>query len=88
LEAAIAPLVDDAEIDHEHVRDSRYRFMVVSPTFEKMRHPQRQRLVWDAAEKVLTRPEIRDVAMIITMAPTELASDEGGNDVRLDTPAA
>jgi hypothetical protein len=33
-------------------------------------------MVWDGVERVVDRSEIRDVAMIITMAPSELASEE------------
>lgn len=72
LSAALSKLLPDSEIGHEHVRAERYRFMVVSSAFEEMGHPERQRKVWDAAEKVLTRDEIRNVAMIITMAASEV----------------
>ena len=50
--------------------------MVVTPAFDGMGHPERQRIVWDQATAVLDRNDVRDVAMIITMAPAELATVE------------
>ena len=72
LKEALAPILREPQIDQEQVRGSRYRFLVISPTFEGMRHPVRQGLVWDTAEGALGGEELRDVAMIITMAPSEV----------------
>lgn len=74
LRAALAQVLPGSKIGNEHVRGERYRFMVVAPSFEKVGHPERQQKVWDTAEKVLSREELRNVAMIITMAPTEIGS--------------
>lgn len=61
-----------AQIDHEQVRGDRYRFVVVWQDFEGVSHPDRQRKVWDLADRVLDKPTLLNVAMIITLAPTEL----------------
>jgi hypothetical protein len=61
-----------AQIDHEQVRDDRYRFVVVWEGFESKGHPERQRKVWDIADRVLDKPTLLNVAMIITLAPTEV----------------
>ena len=71
LTAELSSLFEDAEVGHERIRETRYRFLVISRRFDEMGHPERQRVVWDAAERVLDRNELRDVAMIITRSPTE-----------------
>ena len=72
LRDLLGRLLRDAQVDYEQVRGSRYRFLVISPTFDGMGHPERQRIVWDAAEHALDGEDLRDVAMIITMAPSEV----------------
>jgi hypothetical protein len=37
-----------------------------------MGHPERQRIVWDLAERSLDPMDLLNVAMIITMAPSEV----------------
>jgi hypothetical protein len=54
------------------VRRDRYRFVVISSKFEEMGHPERQRIVWDLAERSLDPMDLLNVAMIITMAPSEV----------------
>jgi hypothetical protein len=41
-----------------------------------MGHPERQRIVWDIADASLAKSDLLKVAMIITMAPSEVASNE------------
>jgi hypothetical protein len=78
LEAALQLRLPGAAVTHEQVRRDRYRFIVVSDEFEKMDHPERQQLVWNIAEEVVPRANIWNVAMIITMAPAEVATPDGG----------
>jgi hypothetical protein len=65
-----------ASIAHEPVRRDRYRFIVVDNAFTDVGHPERQLKVWRIAEDVVEKTDIWNVAMIITMAPSELADDE------------
>ena len=61
-----------AEVSHEQVRGDRYRFVVIWGGFEGMGHPERQRRVWEIAESVVAKSDLLKVAMIVTMAPSEL----------------
>ncbi len=67
--------VRGAEVDSENVRGDRYRFVVVAKKFEKWGHPERQLLVWNIAEKALSKAELPKVAMILTIAPSEMPGD-------------
>ncbi len=51
---------------------SRYRFEVVWSQFSGVGHPERQQRVWAIAERVVPRPDLLDVGMIMTVAPEEL----------------
>ncbi len=67
--------IPGAQIDREQVRRDRYRFIVVSPKFSRLGHPERQRLVWDIADEVLNKDDLFKVAMILTLSPKELLSN-------------
>ncbi|MDB5358694.1 MAG: hypothetical protein JWN24_5147 [Phycisphaerales bacterium] len=74
--AALHAAMPNAQLTHEQVRRDRYRFIMVEDTFENMGHPERQRLVWDIVTKALSdRADLFKVAMIITLAPSELYSE-------------
>ena len=75
LEAALRRELRGADVSKEHIRDQRYRFIVIWDGFSGIGHPQRQRRVWDLAEKVVKKSDLFDVGMIITMAPEELPKD-------------
>jgi hypothetical protein len=75
LTAALKKTLKGAKIDHEQVRRDRYRFIVIWKKFEDMFHPERQRLVWDVADRVLAKDDIWKASMIITMAPSEVPKD-------------
>ena len=60
-----------AQVRAERVRRDRYRFEVMWDRFESLGHPERQRMVWDAADATLTKADLQNVAMIITLAPSE-----------------
>lgn len=71
LIAALKRALPRAKVGSQHVRRERYRFMVVSPKFDGMGHPERQRLVWDLADATLKKNELLNVAMIITLGAKE-----------------
>jgi acid stress-induced BolA-like protein IbaG/YrbA len=75
LVTALQKRLSGAQVDYECVRRDRYRFVVVYDRFEGVGHPERQRLVWDLAEAVLDKSSLPNVAMIITMAPSEVPAD-------------
>ena len=75
LVGAIRKRIPKAEIDFEHVEGDRYRFIVISSRFNRMGHPERQRLVWDLTDAALKKADLLKVAMIITMSPKELPHD-------------
>jgi hypothetical protein len=60
---ALATHFPGAGVDHERIRQDRYRFIVVSDRFNRMGHPERQRAVWD----------LMDQAVIITISAEEAA---------------
>ncbi|MGD0462026.1 MAG: hypothetical protein ABSB74_06025 [Tepidisphaeraceae bacterium] len=60
---------------YERVRGNRFRFEVVWGKFDSMGHPERQRLVWDLVDDVLDKPDLLNVAMIITLGKDDLPSD-------------
>ncbi len=72
LETALQRIAADAKVSIEHIRANRYRFIVISKKFSEMSHPQRQRLVWSIADKVVPPADLLDVGMILTIAPSEL----------------
>jgi len=63
----------ECEVDYEKVRADRFRFVVVWQKFEGMEHPERQQLVWNIADSVLEKPDLLKVAMIVTLAPSEVS---------------
>lgn len=75
LLAALAVAFPGAQIDAEHVRAERYRFVVVWDGFDAMEHAERQHRVWKLADDVLNEEELLAVTMILTLGPDELARD-------------
>jgi hypothetical protein len=61
-----------AEVDTEPVPTTRlYRVAVLAPKFKRLRHSERQDLVWRIAERALSPEEQMRVSMILTMTPDE-----------------
>ena len=75
LAIALQRAFPKTQLTHEQIRRDRYRFVMVADAFEDMGHPERQRLVWEVADKALTKSDLIKVGMIITMAPSELPSE-------------
>jgi stress-induced morphogen len=73
--AAIKRRLPGSQIQHEQVRQDRYRLIVVSTAFEEMGHPERQRLVWDIADDVLDKPDLLKVSMILTVSESEVPAE-------------
>jgi hypothetical protein len=62
-----------AKVEFEPVPTTKlYRITVLAPQFEKLRHFERQNLVWRIAEKTLSPNEQLRVSMILTLTPQEL----------------
>lgn len=64
-----------SQIAHEHVRRDRYRFIVVWDGFDDMGHPERQRIVWDIAEAILDKSDLREVSMILTLGMSDVPDE-------------
>jgi stress-induced morphogen len=75
LASAMKEAFPDALLMPEQARRGRYRLTVVSDSFNDMGHPERQRLVWDIADRTLGKADLRKVAMILTVAPSEIYWD-------------
>jgi len=75
LETALQREMTGAQVSHECVRRDRYRFVLVWDGFENMPHPERQKKVWDIGSAASEKQDITNVAMIITLAPTELPTE-------------
>ncbi len=75
LSKALEEKLPKSRIDHEPIRNDRYRFVVVDEVFDGMGHPERQEMVWAIAEKVLAKADLMKVGMIITMSPDELPTN-------------
>lgn len=73
LEAEIQKAIPGSRIWHEWVRKDRYRLIVVSKKFERLGHPERQRKVWDIADKALDKSDLLKVSMILTMSDSEFS---------------
>src|SRR5207247_860802 len=52
-----------------------HRIAVVSPSFERMWHSERQAIVWRIAQKALNDDEQLHISMILTMTPREAEGD-------------
>jgi hypothetical protein len=63
------------QVSHEQVRGDRYRFVVIWDGFEGIGHPERQRRVWEIADSIVAKSDIMKVAMIITLAPSEVPTE-------------
>lgn len=62
-----------AQVSFEQVRRDRYRFIVAWKKFAQMGHPERQREVWEIADQTLSKDNLLNVAMILTVAPSEVS---------------
>lgn len=51
------------------------RIFVISKQFRKMRHSERQNLVWRIAENTLTEAQLYKISMILTLSPDELGDE-------------
>jgi hypothetical protein len=75
LEEALRRELPGADVVHEHIRGTRYRFVVVWDRFTDVGHPERQRKVWDLATATVDKGDLFDVGMILTIAPDELPQE-------------
>jgi hypothetical protein len=80
LTEALHASLPNASIAHEQVRRDRYRFIIVDDSFSDLGHPERQLAVWKVAEAVVPASDIWNVAMIVTMAPSEMSDEENRPD--------
>lgn len=75
LATALGRELKNAQVEHEHVRGERYRFQVIWSQFDRMGHPERQKRVWDIAERVLNKTDLVKVTMILTLGSSDVAAD-------------
>jgi hypothetical protein len=61
-----------AEVETEEVSKGRYRFSVVSATFDGKPHMARQDEAWALVHRVLDREASLDVSLILTLSPKDL----------------
>ena len=65
-----------AEVELEPIRGTKLRRVyVVSPTFEKLRHSERQDLVWRIVGFTFPQEDQLRISMIVTLSPRELRGD-------------
>ena len=76
LSEALRRQLAGADVTPEQIRGDRYRFVVVWGGFDPLGHPERQRLVWDLAERELAREDLLNVGMILTLGQEDLPSEE------------
>jgi hypothetical protein len=63
----------EAEVDLEPIRGTKLRRVyVTSPTFEKLRHSERQDLVWRIVGFTFPQEDQLRISMILTLSPREL----------------
>jgi len=75
LSEALRRDLPGAEVTVEQIRGDRYRFVVLWKPFDPMGHPERQRLVWDIAQRELEGSDLRNVGMILTIGEEDLPED-------------
>jgi hypothetical protein len=75
LVEALQKALPGANVDSEQVRGDRYRFVVFSPHFDSLGHPERQDQVWDVVEKTLDPQDLRKVTMILTLGEEDIAKE-------------
>lgn len=62
-----------SEVDLEPIRGTKLRRVwVVSPTFEKLWHSERQDLVWRIVGFTFSQEDRLKISMIVTVSPREL----------------
>lgn len=69
LTAALQHRLPDAKVHAEQIRRDRYRLIVIAEEFENLGHPERQRIVWNVADETLSKGDLLNIGMIITLAP-------------------
>ena len=66
--------IDRAKVEVEHVVGTKlYRFSVIAPGFRRLRHSERQDLVWRIADQTLDQSQQLSIASIVTATPAEMA---------------
>ena len=75
LASALEQRLPGARQQHEIVRHDRYRFEVVWDRFDQMEHPERQKIVWDIADEVLSKEDLWKVSMILTLGQDDLPKE-------------
>jgi hypothetical protein len=63
----------DATVDMEPVPTTKlYRVAVLAPQFKKLKHSERQSLVWRILEKAISPDQQMRISMVLTLAPDEV----------------
>lgn len=75
LALALEQRLPGVQLRHEWIRSNRYRFEVVWDRFDEMEHPERQKLVWDIADAVLSKEDLWKISMILTLGVEDLPGD-------------
>jgi hypothetical protein len=75
LTQALQQKLQGAEVTSEQLRADRYRFEILWRGFDNMEHPDRQRIVWDIADALLDKQDLRKVSMILTIADDDLPKE-------------
>jgi hypothetical protein len=75
LAVSLRAELPNAEVNAEHVRGDRYRFVVVWPGFDDLMHPERQERVWEIADGVLEKQDLLKDSMILTLGEQDLPSE-------------
>ena len=63
------------KVSFEHVPGTKlYRFEVIAPGFQKLRHSERQELVWRITDKELDKKKLY-ILSILTLTPSEASGE-------------
>jgi len=66
-----------AKVEVQPVRTTKlYRFLVLAPKFARLRHTERQGLVWRIAERTLDPDQQLRISMIVTLSDDEASGKE------------
>ena len=66
----------EAEVALEPIRGTKLRRVyVTSPTFEKLRHSERQDLVWRILGFTFSQEDQLKISMVLTLSPRELRGE-------------
>jgi hypothetical protein len=61
-----------AYVDKEEISPGRFRFNVFSKHYGNISHLKRQDQAWEIVDQILTREEIDDISLILTIGPEDV----------------